>query len=319
MKCSAIVVRVGRFVSLAGGIALLFASASHAAENVRLNRTIETLEADQPVFGLFTGNFSLANARGLARSELDFLFIDMEHSAFDLETLQTFLVGMTDKARVLDKGNAQMDVTPLVRIPPSGGENIEWVVKQVLDMGAFGIVFPYVGTREQTELAVRAMRYPQVRGDAAVEPAGLRGASPSIASWFWGTDAYMQKADVWPLDPAGELLAVIQIESREGVENIEEIAAVPGVGAIFIGPSDLSISYGVPGQRDHPDVAAAMDRVLAACKANDVPCGLTTNAGNVADYLDEGYTFVTVGYWGDAGISTGTGTALEAAREAAGR
>lgn len=290
-----------------------------ADEPARLNRTIETLEADAPVFGIFTGNFSLANARGLARSELDFIFIDMEHSAVDMEALQTFLLGMTDKARMLDKGNAQLDVTPLVRIPMSGGENLQWMVKQVLDMGAFGIVFPYVETREQTELSVRAMRYPQVRGDDAIEPTGLRGASPAVASWFWGTRDYMQRADVWPLDPAGELLAVIQIESRTAVENIEEIAAVPGVGAIFIGPSDLSISYGVPGQRDHPDVAAALDRVLAACKANDVPCGLTTNADSVEDYLDEGYTFVTVGYWDDAGISTRPGTALEVAREAAGR
>lgn len=300
-------------------IAATLAGAAVADDHVRLNRTVETLESGKPVFGIFTGNFSLANARGLARSELDFLFIDMEHTAFDMETLQTFLVGMTDKARILEKGSAQMDVTPLVRIPPSGGENIQWVVKQVLDMGAFGIVFPYVETRAQAERSVRAMRYPQVRGDAAIEPTGLRGASPGIAAWLWGTGDYMQRADVWPLDPRGELLAVIQIESRTGVENIEEIAAVPGIGAIFIGPSDLSISYGVPGQREHPEVAAAMKRVLAACKANGVPCGLTTNEGNVADYLEEGYSFVTVGYWNDAGISTGAGNALEAAREAAGR
>ncbi len=118
-----------------------------ADESARLNRTIETLEADAPVFGIFTGNFSLANARGLARSELDFIFIDMEHSAVDMEALQVFLLGMTDKARMLDKGNAQMDVTPLVRIPMSGGENLQWMVKQLLDIGAFGIVFPYVETR----------------------------------------------------------------------------------------------------------------------------------------------------------------------------
>lgn len=311
------ITRVARLWCVAVVVAL--AGAAVADDHTRLNRTIETLESGKPAFGIFTGNFSLANARGLARSELDFLFIDMEHTAFDMETLQTFLVGMTDKARILEKGNGQMDVTPLVRIPPSGGENIQWVVKQVLDMGAFGIVFPYVETRAQAERSVRAMRYPQVRGDAAMEPTGLRGASPGIAAWFWGTRDYMQRADVWPLDPQGELLAVIQIESRTGVENIEEIAAVPGIGAIFIGPSDLSISYGVPGQREHPEVAEAMQRVLAACKANGVPCGLTTNEGNVADYLEEGYSFVTVGYWNDAGISTGAGNALEAAREAAGR
>ena len=298
---------------------VMMATSVLAQDQARLNRTIEALEAGQPVFGIFTGNFSLANARGLARSGLDFLFIDMEHAPVDPETLHVFLVGMIDKARMLEKGSGQMDVTPLVRIPMSGRENLEWMVKQVLDVGAFGVVFPYVETRQEAELAVRAMRYPQRRGDAAMEPGGLRGASPGIASWFWGVSDYMDRADVWPLDPAGELLAVIQIESRLGVENIEEIASVPGVGAIFIGPSDLSISYGVPGQRGHPEVDAAMKRVLGACKERNIPCGLTTDQDSVAGYLDEGYRFVTVGYWNDAGISTGAGMALEAARRAAGR
>jgi 4-hydroxy-2-oxoheptanedioate aldolase len=297
----------------------LLVPAAFAADGTRLNRTIETLEAGEPVFGIFTGNFSLANARGLARSGLDFIFIDMEHTPVDGETLQAFLLGMTDKARMLEKGNAQMDVTPLVRIPMSGRENLQWMVKQVLDAGAFGIVFPYVETREEAEIAVRAMRYPQVRGDDAVAPTGLRGASPAIASWFWGSRNYMDQADVWPLDPNGELLAVIQIESKLAVENVEQIAAVPGIGAIFIGPSDLSISYGLPGQLDHPEVAGAMQKVLGVCKARGIPCGLTTNQDTVADYLAEGYTFVTVGYWDDAGISTRPGTALQAGRRAAGR
>lgn len=288
-------------------------------DGVRLNRTIETLQAGDPVFGIFTGNFSLANARGLARSDLDFIFIDMEHSAMSAETLQTFLLGMTDKGRLVEKGSAQMDVTPLVRIPMSGGENLEWQVKQVLDMGAFGIVFPYVETREQALTAVRAMRYPQPRGDSAAQPTGLRGASPGIASWFWGTSDYMNLADVWPLDPRGELLAVIQIESRRGVENVEAIASVPGIGAIFIGPSDLSISYGLPGQRDHPEVEAAILKVLDVCQTRRIPCGITTNKENVADYLEQGFSFVTVGYWNDAGISGGVEAGLAAGREAADR
>jgi 4-hydroxy-2-oxoheptanedioate aldolase len=243
----------------------------------------------------------------------------MEHSPYDLETLQEFLLGMTNKDLILEKGNLQMDVTPLVRIPMNGRENLQWLVKQVLDVGAFGIVFPYVETRAETENAIRSMRYPQRRGDAAMEPAGTRGASPAIASWFWGASDYFDRADVWPLDPRGDLLAVIQIESRKAVENIEEIAAVPGVGAIFIGPSDLSISYGVPGQRDHPEVAAAMTKVLAVCKRRNIPCGLTTSADSVEQYLDEGYSFVTVGYWNDAGISGGVAEALEIGRRAAGR
>ena len=290
-----------------------------AQEDVHLNRTIETIADGKPAFGIFSGDFSLANARALATSDLDFIFIDMEHTPYDLETLQTFLLGMTNKKRLLEKDNLQMDVTPLVRIPMNGRENLQWLVKQVLDVGAFGIVFPYVETREETENAISSMRYPQRRGDAAMEPAGTRGASPGIASWFWGAADYFDRADVWPLDPRGELLAVIQIESRKGVKNIEEIAAVPGIGAIFIGPSDLSISYGVPGQRDHPEVAAGMKKVLGVCKRRNIPCGLTTSADSVEQYLEEGYSFVTVGYWNDAGISGGVAEALAIAREVSGR
>lgn len=290
-----------------------------AQENLHLNRTIETIADGKPAFGIFSGDFSLANARALATSDLDFIFIDMEHSPYDLETLQQFLLGMTNKERVLEKGNLQMDVTPLVRIPMNGRENLQWLVKQVLDVGAFGIVFPYVETREETENAISSMRYPQRRGDAAMEPAGTRGASPGIARWFWGASDYFDRADVWPLDPRGDLLAVIQIESKKAVENIEEIAAVPGVGAIFIGPSDLSISYGVPGQREHPEVAAGMEKVLNVCKRRNIPCGLTTSADSVEQYLKEGYSFVTVGYWNDAGISGGVAEALEIGRRAAGR
>ncbi|HEX7718899.1 MAG TPA: aldolase/citrate lyase family protein [Woeseiaceae bacterium] len=298
---------------------LMLAGPAVGQDNLHLNRTIETLADGKPAFGIFSGDFSLANARALATSDLDFIFIDMEHSAFDLETLQIFLLGMSDKSRVLEKGNLQMDVTPLVRIPMNGRENLQWQVKQALDVGAFGIVFPYVETREETENAIRSMRYPQRRGDAAMEPAGLRGASPGIARWFWGASDYFDRADVWPLDPAGDLLAVIQIESKKAVDNIEAIASVPGIGAIFIGPSDLSISYGVPGQRDHPEVDAAMNKVLGVCKARNIPCGLTTDADDVEQYLEEGYSFVTVGYWNDAGISGAVAETLEIARKASGR
>jgi hypothetical protein len=107
------------------------------------------------------------------------------------EVLQTFLLGMTDKARMLEKGNAQMDVTPLVRIPMSGRENLQWMVKQVLDMGAFGIVFPYVETREEAEIAVRSMRYPAAPRRPARRADRAAGRLPGIASWYWGSRDYM--------------------------------------------------------------------------------------------------------------------------------
>lgn len=308
--------------ALYASAALTLSSPHHAeaqSDYLHLNKTIETLAEGKPVFGVFSGDFSLANARALATSDLDYIFIDMEHTPMDMPTLQTFLLGMTNKEAVASNGHAQMAVTPLVRIPMNGRENLQWQVKQVLDAGAFGVVFPYIETKEQAENAVRAMRYPQARGDAAMEPEGLRGLSPGIPSWFWGARDYVSRADVWPLDPKGDLLAVIQIESKEGVDNIEEIASVPGIGAIFIGPADLSMSLGVPFQTNHPDMQKAMNKVLSVCKKRNIPCGLTTNSGTVTDYLKQGYSFVTVGYWNDAGISGEPEKALGIARKAAGR
>lgn len=298
---------------------LLFLTALVQAADNRLNRTIEVLEQDAPVFGIFTADFSLTNARALATSGLDFIFIDMEHSPLDFTTLRSFLLGMTDKAAIARTGSTQMATTPLVRIPSYGSVNPQALVKQALDAGAYGIVFPFIETKEQAELAIQSMRYPAQEGDPQPEPIGLRGASPGIASWAWGTGDYMSKADLYPLDPNGELLAVLQIESKAGVENIDEIASLPGVGAIFIGPSDLSLSYGLSGQGNHPTLVAAMRKVLDACAKYDVPCGRTSNAANVAAHLEEGHSFLTIGYWNDAGISTGPGEGLKAGLEASGR
>ena len=298
-------------------VLLLLTTLPASAQEMRLNRTIETLEAGHPVFGLATGTFSLTNARSLATSDLDFIIIEMEHNPYSVETLRTFILGMVDVRRAVQKGSPQMDVTPIVRIPMNGAENLQFLVKQVLDVGAYGVMFPFVNTADQARNAVATMRYPQPRGDAQPEPRGLRGSSPGNASWIWGVGDYSRRADTWPLDRQGELLAVLQIETPEGVENIEEIAAVPGVGAIFIGPSDLSLNYGLPSS--HPDMVAAIQRVLAACQANDVPCGLTTGAGTVEQRLAEGFDFVTISWGGDAGISGSAERALAVAREASGR
>ena len=297
---------------------LVFADYAQADDD-RLNRTIEVLEQDDPVFGIFTADFSLTNARALATSGLDFIFIDMEHSPLDFQTLRVFLLGMTDKATIASTGSTQMATTPLVRIPTYGSVNPQAMVKQALDAGAYGIVFPFIETREQAQLAIQSMRYPAQQGDPQQEPIGLRGASPAIPAWLWGTRDYMAKADLYPLDPNGELLAVLQIESKAGVENIDEIASLPGVGAIFLGPSDLSLSYGLAGKPDDPTLVAAMQKVLDACAKYDVPCGRTSNAANVARHLEEGHSFLTIGYWSDAGISTGPGEGLKAAHEASGR
>lgn len=286
----------------------------HAQEPAHLNKAIELLEQGEPAFGVLSFDYSLSNARSLSRSDLDFIIIDMEHAPFDVEKLREFLLGMTDKRAIAEKGNLQPNVTPIVRIPATGQEDVLAQAKQVLDVGAFGVMFPSVSTKEEAEMAVRATRYPQLKGVADYSPNGLRGRNPSNAVWYWGVNDYYQRADVWPLDPKGDLLAIIQIETQQGVDNIEEILSVPGVGVIFIGPSDLSADMGY-ARSSEPEVEAAIQEVLANCLATNIPCAITTNRNTVQRRLDEGFRFVTVGL--DGGLSANTSEALRLGKEAA--
>ncbi len=285
-------------------------------ESDRLNKTIELLEQGAPAFGVLSFDYSLNNARSLARSGLDFIIIDMEHAPFDVESLRLFLLGMTDKRAIIEKGNLQPEVVPIVRIPATGREDILAQAKQVLDVGAFGVMYPSISTKAEAEMAVKATRYPQLNGAADYEPSGLRGRNPSNAIWYWGIDDYYDKADVWPLDSDGELLAVIQIETRQGVENIKDILSVPGVGVVFIGPSDLSADMGY-ASANAPEVEQAIQAVLQECLATNIPCAITTNRVTVSERLAQGFRFVTVGL--DGGLSSSTNEALRIGRSASGR
>lgn len=211
---------------------------------------------------------------------------------------------MTDKANILKKGSLQTNVTPIVRLPASNVEATATLAKQVLGMGAFGLMFPTVATKAEALRAVQASRYPQKQVAPDAEPRGLRGFEPfHPGMWYWGLGAmeYYQRADTWPLDPNGEILVVFQIETREGVDNIEEIVSVPGVGAVLVGSYDLSTSLGVPGDVESPEVAAAVRPVFDACQARGIPMGAT--GGDVEAQLDRGYRFLAVG--ADIGLPGG--------------
>ena len=155
--------------------ALLSLSAAAQDETVRLNKLIEMFQRGEPAFGLLSFDYSLSNARSLASSGLDFVLIDMEHAPFDVERLRAFLLGMTNKRAIMEKGSLQPDVVPFVRVPATGGaDELVAQAKQVLDVGAFGVMFPAIHNREQAEIAVRATRYPQINGAQDFEPPGLR-------------------------------------------------------------------------------------------------------------------------------------------------
>jgi 4-hydroxy-2-oxoheptanedioate aldolase len=175
-----------------------------------------------------------------ARAGLDFVIIDMEHCPIDMDRL-AHLIRAADAA----------GIAPLVRVP-----DVEpGLIKRVLNLDAAGIVIPH-GTRARCEALVRAARY---------APDGERGACPVVrATGYWPGDwnAYAQKAN-------REVFLLPLIEDRQGIDEIEMIAALPGIDGLFVGPYDLSVSIGAAGADfDHPGMSAALDRVSAACRGS---------------------------------------------------
>ena len=294
------------------GVTCLFAQQT----GLHLNRVIQLLEEKKPALGVFSADRSPRNAMRLSESDMDFVIIDMEHSPHDITAVQFFLHSMIDKREILAKGNPQPNVVPLVRIPSNGMEENQYLIKQVLDLGVYGIVIPHVDTPEQAMSAVQACRYPQKKGAKDFYPAGMRGAAGAPAYRYWGISLpeYAEKADSWPLDPSGELLVICQIESRQAVESITEIIDTPGLSAVFIGPEDLSFSYGYPFGINEPEVESAKQTVLEACLKKDIPCVITADEKDIIRRIKEGFRILVLG-GGDGGPSARAVEILRTARE----
>jgi 4-hydroxy-2-oxoheptanedioate aldolase len=260
---------------------------------VHLNPVIEKLAQGKAFVGVNTGDLSLENARILARAPIDYVYVDMEHTPLDIAGLHMFNIGMIDRAAAAKKGSVAPNVALFARFPPEADEGA-WVVKQALDIGLHGVIFNGVDTREQALAAVKSMRYPQLKGSKYFEPAGIRGSAPGLATWIWGLSAeeYERHADVWPLNPEGDLLAIAMIESVEGVKNLDAILSTPGIGAVFIGnANDLRHSMGVPPTA--PEVETARQTILAGCKRHNVACGITVaNGMEMVKRLDEGWKMI---------------------------
>jgi len=219
------------------------------AEKMRYNKIIDLLEHGKPVFSTSTvPNGSLDDLTYVADADYDAVIIEMEHEGFSFTTLRTSLQVLLNRKRIAEKGNLQPDVVPMVRIPPNARERNQWVIKQALDTGVYGLVLPHLSTVEDAQAAVAAARYPQVPGVQDFAPAGERGWGNRIASRYWGLtpQEYYDAADLWPLDPEGNILLMGIVEEAEGVQNIRDILRqVRGIGAIWAGPGDMSVSMGL--------------------------------------------------------------------------
>ena len=270
-------------------VAAALASARPAAQGSdHLLDVVQLLADGEVVFGSFANVESgAAGAVEMSRSDADYIFFDMEHGPLDMVELRDYMQYLLDPAQILRRGRPGADKAVWVRIPANGREMNEWMIKNALDQGAHGIIAPHIETAEQALHLVRSMRYPQRVGAADTEPVGLRGSGPGNAVRYWGVSGadYIAKADVWPLDPQGELLNMIQIENKLGIANVEEIAAVPGVSMLMAAPGDLGMAYG----GDAEATEEALQTVLRAATAAGLPCAITAGPDDVERRIREGF------------------------------
>ncbi len=197
----------------------------------------------------------------------DWMLVDTEHAPIPLDTLQTLVL------------MAQRGGTPAI-VRPAWNDPVR--IKQVLDLGAEGILVPMVNSGPEAERAVRAAKYP---------PAGQRGWGPNAAAEFGlRTEAYAAEANE-------RIVVLVQIEHIDAVRNLDDILAVPGLDGVYIGPGDLSYSMGIPREWQNPKLVAAIHEVVEKAQAAGVPVGGDASGPleNIQRWLGYGAKFITVG------------------------
>jgi 4-hydroxy-2-oxoheptanedioate aldolase len=225
------------------------------------------LAQGRPLVGLWQALANAYSAEICARQGFDWLLLDGEHSPNSIESL-------LGQAQAI----AAFPVECIVRV--AFGEPV--VIKQYLDLGLHTLLVPMVETAEQAAELVRACRYP---------PHGIRGVSSATSRGAnFGQDAgYLHNA-------SEKITLIVQIESRKGLENVAEIAAVDGVDALFIGPSDLAASLGHLGNPLHPEVTTAIDTAYAAIAAAGKPAGIfALSPDHARASFAQGFAFASVG------------------------
>lgn len=204
----------------------------------------------------------------LSNSGYDWIAADCEHTDISIEPFTNVMRGMYGRGPV-----------SMIRVR----ENDTLAIRQALDMGAMGVIVPLVNTAEEAKKAVEAAKYP---------PKGVRGFCFSRMNKYGDEfESYIKNAN-------DDIAVVVMIESKEAIENIDEILAVEGVDGVFIGPYDLSGSYNIPGETSHPLVQDGCRKVVEACKKAKKSAGLHVvipTEENITKAVDDGFTFIAVG------------------------
>ncbi len=274
--------------------------------STRINRAIELLSQDQPIYytGGHTGHV-LTHEQGKADAHTwaDYINVGMEHGAFDMAGLDAYMHGLVDGGPT-KSGHR----TPTVIVEaPVEGINAEivrynaWQFRQILARGVHGILLCQAESAGAVRAFVEACRYPINRigvGEGLSEGRRGVGSEPSaMPIWDVSRDEYLQKAEPWPLNPDGELLLGLKIESAAAIPHIEEILSVPGIGFAEMGPGDLSLSLGYLHRPD--PLPAVMEevrqRVRAACLKQGIAFLEGASTETIGQVIDDGARVISGG------------------------
>ncbi len=230
---------------------------------MRPNRLRQLFADDLPAYGGWLSIPSSVSAEIAAHAGFDWLCIDMQHGVIDYQAAVTMLQAISTT-----------DTVPIVRVP----WNEPGIIMKALDAGAYGVIVPMVNTRAEAEAAAGACHY---------APRGYRSYGPLRASIFAGRD-YFDHAD-------DTILCIPMIETKQAIENADEILSTPGVDACYIGPADLSVSLGLPPRQDHDGgpFTEALETVVDACKRHGVVPGVHAGTTTTArKRIAQGFRFI---------------------------
>ena len=273
----------------------------------RINRAIELFIDDQPAY--YTGGHTGAvltyeQGKEDAHTWADYINVGMEHGCFDMTGLGHYMRGLVAGGPT---NSGHRTPTVIVEAPVDGSSEATirynaWQFRQILARGVHGILLCQAETPDAVRAFVESCRYPRATlgvGNGLERGTRGVGSEPEAAN-IWGLDnaEYIQKCDAWHLNPDGELMLGIKVESVRGVSNIEQMLSVPGLAFAECGPGDLHMSYGVervPGAPFDERVQVASERVRVACAENGVMFlgGGTTDT--IADAIDSGVRVVSGG------------------------
>lgn len=273
-------------------------------------------EDHQSIFGLYSPANRPANRNSqdlpqktqseLAKETLGFNNSDFIFNGSMESSMEQALPVWVEYVEAMVEAGATIRTHPTIVKTPKIADDYEAATRNIarqLDTGVAGIMFVTVESAAEVEHGLRAMRY---KSNGGLRPDESVGDAP--AYWEMSDEEYIDKADLWPVNPDGELINWTVVESAEGLENVREIAAVDGIGVLWPGAGTLRQLFSTEndqGERvtDEEAWENAIQQVLAACKEFDVPCGYPANTSDIEMRMAQGFS-VFVMSWGENGFTT---------------